>query len=36
MAIVLITAILVVIMYGLYIAAYVSESLNDEEIAYEN
>lgn len=35
MAIVLITAIVVVIMYVLYIAAYVSEKLNEEEIVYE-
>lgn len=35
MAIVLITAIVVVLMYGLYVAAYISEKLNEEEIVYE-
>lgn len=35
MAIVLITAIVLVIMYGLYVAAYISEKLNEEEVLYE-
>jgi hypothetical protein len=35
MAIILITVALVVIMYGLYVAAYISENLVDDNIVYE-
>lgn len=36
MAIVLITAIVVALMYGLYIVAYISERISEEEVIYEN
>lgn len=35
MTIVLITAVLVVIMYGLYVAAYISENLAEDNVRYE-
>lgn len=35
MAIVLITAMVVVLMYGLYVAAYISEKINEEEAICE-
>lgn len=35
MAIVLITAALVAVMYGLYVAAYISENSTEESMVYE-
>ncbi|CEQ29190.1 Uncharacterised protein [[Clostridium] sordellii] len=36
MTIILITAIIVVLMYGLYVAAYISENVAEDNIRYEN
>lgn len=35
MTIILITAVLVVLMYGLYVAAYISENVADDNVGYE-
>ena len=35
MTIILITAIIVVLMYGLYVAAYISENSTEESLIYE-
>lgn len=35
MTIVLITTVLVLIMYGLYVAAYISENLDEDNVRYE-